>query len=77
MIHKVQDTIHNYQTYEETGKLVNTNSGMTQMLKLADKDFKAVIFTMFKNVIMHAYSDIIDMKSQKNKTNSRTEKYII
>ena len=47
------------------------------MLKLADKDFKAVIFTMFKNVIMHAYSDIIDMKSQKNKTNSRTEKYII
>lgn len=42
---------------------MNTDSGMTEVLKLADKDFKEVFLTVFKN-IKYAYNEIIDMKSQ-------------
>lgn len=49
-MHNVQDTIHNYLTYEEPGKSQRLARGkvvswcqpqMTQMLELSDKDFKA------------------------------------
>lgn len=46
---------------------VDTDSGMTQGLELADEDFEIVILTMFKG-IKYAYKEVTDMKSQRNET---------
>lgn len=46
---------------------VDTDSGMTQRLELADEDFKTAILIMFKG-IKYAYKEITYMKSQRNKT---------
>ena len=52
-IHKVWDSVLNYYTYGKKerkcdlysrGKAINEDQPKTQMLKLADKDFKAAYF---------------------------------
>lgn len=46
---------------------VDTDSGMTQGLELADEDFEIVILTVFKG-IKYAYKEVTDLKSQRNET---------
>lgn len=62
IIHNIQDTIPNYQTYEKTGKcdpylkekaIKGTNSEMTQVLELAYKEFKGATITITGYVKEH------------------------
>lgn len=46
---------------------VDTDSGMTQRLELADEDFKTAILITFKG-IKYACKEITDMKSQRKET---------